>query len=163
MPLKEYGNNNKYFSNQKLPHNLEHKPVYAMPYSQFDGMYANDTDCQYLSIGMAQWDNTNVSLKTMRHTEDKWSRQSEELPLHRVIDSTIFLSKILFDNYNKTIEIERNTFQNQNSGIQVIQEQVNSSKLDEYENFLEENKDLLNDRFNSLYNILDNLKKKGKF
>ena len=34
----------------------------------------------------ARWD---ISAKVWRHTGEKWSRQSEELPLHRVLDLAI--------------------------------------------------------------------------
>ena len=42
-----------------------------------------------LSVGLAQWNEpgcTEISAKVWRNTGEKWSRQSEELPLHRVID-----------------------------------------------------------------------------
>ena len=49
----------------------------------------NKTDAEGLSIGLAQWNsqgNTDLSAKVWRYTGEKWSRQSEELPLHRVLD-----------------------------------------------------------------------------
>jgi len=160
MPIKEFGETRKYKAKVDLPTSLAHKPIFAIPYLQFDGMYADNSDCQYLSIGLAQWDNESVSMKTMRFSNGKWSRQSEELPLHRVIDSTSFLAKVLFDNNDNIVEIERKTFINQNSAIQVESENINKDKFDK---FLTHNDDLLKERFNSLYNILDTLKKQGKF
>lgn len=43
---------------------------------------------------MAQWNDRgklDISAKVWRHTGGKWSRQSEELPLHRVIDLAIMV------------------------------------------------------------------------
>jgi hypothetical protein len=74
------------------PRSLKHKPIVLLPYAQHDGEYAPDTDCLYLSLGWAQYDPRKISLKSMRHTGDKWSRLSEELPVHRVVDCAILLA-----------------------------------------------------------------------
>jgi hypothetical protein len=75
----------------KIPTHLKHKPVLeVVNYHEIDGPYqADSTDAKGLSIGMAQWNSpgrVEFSAKVWRHTGEKWSRQSEELPLHRVID-----------------------------------------------------------------------------
>lgn len=75
----------------KIPTHLKHKPILEVPnYDKIDGPYpAEDTDAMGLSIGIAQWNTagwTELSAKVWRNPGDKWSRQSEELPLHRVID-----------------------------------------------------------------------------
>lgn len=74
----------------KIPTHLKHKPVIQVEnYDRIDGPYAEDTDAMGLSIGIAQWNTpgwTELSAKVWRNTGEKWSRQSEELPLHRVID-----------------------------------------------------------------------------
>lgn len=52
------------------------------------------TDAQGLSLGLAQWNDrgtVDISAKVWRHTGQKWSRQSEELPLHRVLDLAILV------------------------------------------------------------------------
>ncbi|MBO2682802.1 DUF6530 family protein [Shewanella algae] len=73
-----------------IPTHLKHKPVIEVDdYDRIDGPYANNTDAKGLSIGIAQWNTpgwTELSAKVWRNTGNKWSRQSEELPLHRVID-----------------------------------------------------------------------------
>jgi hypothetical protein len=74
---------------------LSHHPVWLFPYEQFDGIYADHTDCKYLSIGAAQFDESTLSAKTLRYI-DRWSRQSEELPLHRLVDLTLWLTLTLF-------------------------------------------------------------------
>ena len=74
----------------KTPTHLSHKPIISVEnYEIIDGKYSEDTDAKVLSIGIAQWNTagwTELSAKVWRNPGDKWSRQSEELPLHRVID-----------------------------------------------------------------------------
>jgi len=76
-----------------IPTHLSHKPIVKLDeYSKIDGRFKNKTDAQGLSIGLAQWndhnnpDDIDLSAKIWRHTGGKWSRQSEELPLHRALD-----------------------------------------------------------------------------
>jgi len=80
-----------------IPTNLKHKPVIVSDnYSRVDGRKAYDTDAQGLSLGLAQWNDrgkVDVSAKVWRYTGEKWSRQSEELPLHRVIDLAILICR----------------------------------------------------------------------
>lgn len=79
----------------KIPTYLKHKPVFCVEdYERVDGKYANDSDAKGISLGLAQWNDrgkVDVSAKIWRHTGEKWSRQSEELPLHRVIDMAILV------------------------------------------------------------------------
>lgn len=81
----------------KIPSSLKHKPVIVVPnYEQVDGRYANNSDAKGLSLGLAQWNDrgkVEISAKVWRHTGEKWSRQSEELPLHRVLDLAILVCK----------------------------------------------------------------------
>ncbi len=76
-----------------IPTTLKHKPVIvAEDYSHIDGRTAYETDAQGLSLGLAQWNDrgrVDISAKVWRYTGEKWSRQSEELPLHRVLDLAI--------------------------------------------------------------------------
>ncbi|MDO4540641.1 MAG: DUF6530 family protein [Syntrophomonadaceae bacterium] len=81
----------------KIPNNLKHKPVIVVEnYAQLDGREAGNTDAQGLSLGLAQWNDrgrVDISAKVWRHTGEKWSRQSEELPLHRVLDLAILVCR----------------------------------------------------------------------
>ncbi|MCP4684731.1 MAG: hypothetical protein GY867_04705 [bacterium] len=81
----------------KIPTTLKHKPVITVPnYPSVDGRYANNTDAKGLSLGLAQWNErgqVDVSAKIWRHTGERWSRQSEELPLHRVLDLAILVCR----------------------------------------------------------------------
>lgn len=77
----------------KIPKTLKHKPVIVSEdYENIDGRKAYNTDAKGLSLGLAQWNDRgklDVSAKVWRYTGEKWSRQSEELPMHRVLDLAI--------------------------------------------------------------------------
>lgn len=81
----------------KIPTTLKHKPVIVSEdYENIDGRKAYDSDAKGLSLGLAQWNDrgkVDISAKVWRHTGGKWSRQSEELPLHRVIDLAILICR----------------------------------------------------------------------
>ncbi|WP_027400202.1 DUF6530 family protein [Anaerovorax odorimutans] len=81
----------------KIPTNLKHKPVIiAENYGEIDGRYVGKSDVQGLSLGLAQWNDRgkqDISAKIWRYTGEKWSRQSEEMPLHRVLDLAIFVCR----------------------------------------------------------------------
>ena len=83
--------------NMKIPTTLKHKPVIVSEnYENVDGRYAYDTDAKGLSLGLAQWNDrgkVDISAKVWRYTGEKWSRQSEELPLHRVLDLAILVCR----------------------------------------------------------------------
>ncbi|MGI6453898.1 MAG: DUF6530 family protein [Syntrophomonadaceae bacterium] len=81
----------------EIPVNLKHKPVIVVDnYEAVDGRYAYKSDAKGLSLGLAQWNDrgrVDVSAKVWRYTGEKWSRQSEELPLHRVLDLAILVCR----------------------------------------------------------------------
>lgn len=81
----------------KIPVTLKHKPVIVVNnYEEVDGRKAYDSDAKGLSLGLAQWNDRgkiDISAKVWRYTGEKWSRQSEELPLHRVLDLAILICK----------------------------------------------------------------------
>ncbi|MBB6638389.1 DUF6530 family protein [Cohnella thailandensis] len=83
----------------KIPTSLKHKPVIvAADYERIDGRLAGNTDTKGLSLGLAQWNDrgkVDISAKVWRYTGEKWSRQSEELPLHRVLDLSILICRTL--------------------------------------------------------------------
>ena len=83
----------------KIPTTLKHKPVIVSEnYENVDGRYAYKTDTKGLSLGLAQWNDrgrVDISAKVWRHTGEKWSRQSEELPLHRVLDLAILVCRTM--------------------------------------------------------------------
>lgn len=79
----------------KIPTVLKHKPVIVSEnYENVDGRNAYNSDAKGLSLGLAQWNDrgkVDISAKVWRYTGEKWSRQSEELPLHRVLDLAILV------------------------------------------------------------------------
>ncbi len=81
----------------KIPTNLKHKPVIVSEnYENIDGRAAYNSNAKGLSLGLAQWNDrgkVDISAKVWRHTGNKWSRQSEELPLHRVVDLAILVCR----------------------------------------------------------------------
>jgi hypothetical protein len=81
----------------KIPTSLKHKPVIVSEdYEKVDGRYAYQSDAKGLSLGLAQWNDRgklDISAKVWRHTGEKWSRQSEELPMHRVLDLAILICR----------------------------------------------------------------------
>lgn len=81
----------------KIPTTLKHKPVIVSEnYENIDGRQAGNSDAKGLSLGLAQWNDrgrVDISAKVWRYTGEKWSRQSEELPLHRVIDLAILICR----------------------------------------------------------------------
>lgn len=81
----------------RIPTTLKHKPVIISEnYENVDGRYAYNSDAKGLSLGLAQWNDrgrVDVSAKVWRYTGEKWSRQSEELPLHRVLDLAILVCR----------------------------------------------------------------------
>lgn len=80
-----------------IPTTLKHKPVITVEnYGNVDGRQAYNSDAKGLSLGLAQWNDrgkVEISAKVWRYTGGKWSRQSEEMPLHRVLDLAILVCK----------------------------------------------------------------------
>lgn len=81
----------------KIPTTLKHKPVVVCEnYGSIDGRNAYNSDAQGISLGLAQWNDrgkVDISAKVWRYTGEKWSRQSEELPFHRVLDLAILIAR----------------------------------------------------------------------
>src|SRR5690554_1059860 len=81
----------------KIPTTLKHKPVIVSEdYENIDGRAAYHSEAKGLSLGLAQWNDrgkVDISAKVWRYTGEKWSRQSEELPLHRVLDLAILVCR----------------------------------------------------------------------
>lgn len=96
------------------PKHLSHKPIVSVNnYDQIDASYKPcDTDVRALSIGFAQYNNEDISLKVWRHTGSRWSWQSEELPIHRNLDLSILFveSLIMADKTQSIISRPSNMF-----------------------------------------------------
>lgn len=132
----------------KAPKNLSHKPVIAInDYNKLDGKNdASTTDAQAISIGKSQWNEEEISAKVWRyvHTENKWSRQSEELPLHRLLDLSILLTSLYKDDEYSTLNQSRKEIYDNNGYNDVI-------------DFLKENEIYLKPRLKELKKILNEI------
>lgn len=102
----------------EFPDHIAHKPVYVVPYFEHEPESAHDTDAQFITVGWSQWNADEPSAKVVRHSGQRWSRQSEELPLSRLIDLTILTAMALGEGSSLT-KIEPNVFENQNRSIDV--------------------------------------------
>ena len=80
--------------NKKAPSWLSHKPVVTVDYENKD---ADAGDAKFMSIGHATWDAEDYSAKIWRwaYNGERWSRQSEELPLWRVLDLATLLVSVI--------------------------------------------------------------------
>jgi hypothetical protein len=162
MPYKINPSNANYKPSEKLPNTLAHKPVYALPYEKFDGIYAGDTDTKYITVGISQWSPYEVSVKTMRHVGKRWTRLAEEMPLHRAIDVTLFLTKVVFDQQNGRVDIPADTFFRQAADISITSEARTNGEMASYYSFLSKHSKLLKERLRTLAEVLNSLKENGK-
>ena len=143
------------------PRSLQHRPVVLLRYENHDGPNAGDTDCRYISIGWAQYDQRELdqrelSVKTLRHTGERWSRQSEELPIHRCLDATMLIASTIAQINDETDEItlEAGVLDHQDSPLRIPIE-IETHNESQRNNF----RDKLNDpslrrRLSTLANIL---------
>ena len=83
----------------RIPTSLKHKPVIVVEdYENIDGRAAYKSEAKGLSLGLAQWNDrgrVDISAKVWRYTGEKWSRQSEELPIHRALDISILIARAM--------------------------------------------------------------------
>ena len=156
----------------KIPENLKHNPVIKVEdYDTVDGKNALHTDAKGLSLGLAQWNDrgkVDISGKVWRHTGEKWSRQSEELPLTRILDLAILVAQSslyfqeayrhekFYDPENPLIEI---------IGLQgnrmTVEVDTENPKIDEdillFYDSLQRDGELYGERFKILKRLLDEL------
>jgi hypothetical protein len=147
-----------------VPRNLKHQPLMVVEqYEDMDGYRAGESDAKGLSLGIAQWNPKEISVKVWRYADkgEKWSRQSEELPLHRNLDLTILLLVAFIAAKNPdqlkstgTTEIEntfnKTTIKNGNYKIEVKLERPEKAKQ-----FIETYYEpLYKDRLRSLFDLV---------
>ena len=116
----------------KIPTELKHKPVIvAEDYESIDGRMAGKSDAKGLSLGLAQWNDrgkVDISAKVWRYTGEKWSRQSEELPIHRVLDLCILTTRAMC--YLRDVYRQDKLFDPQNTQIGHIGLQGDAMSID---------------------------------
>jgi hypothetical protein len=154
----------------KIPTTLKHKPVIVSEnYENIDGRSAYKTDTKGLSLGLAQWNDrgkVDISAKVWRYTGEKWSRQSEELPMHRVLDLAILVCrakqyfaedsykfKDMYDKENKLID--RIGLQGDAMNVEIC---TDNNLIDEdiklFSNVLSEDSELIGERLRVLSRLL---------
>jgi hypothetical protein len=142
---------------------VKHQPVFLVPYAGYDGPYAGATDCVFLSLGWAQYDPRSASLKTLRHSGSKWSRQSEEIPVHRAVDLVILLAHAIRDmagNWLSTIRFKPAVFENQPDGLLI---QAGATSVPVSGAFGQEiTSELVRRRLGKLREVLNELHEAGK-
>ncbi|MBU5364715.1 DUF6530 family protein [Enterococcus devriesei] len=156
----------------KIPTNLKHKPVFLVEdYDKIDGHNAWDSDAKGLTLGLAQWNDrgrVDISGKVWRHTGEKWSRQSEELPITRILDlailvaqSSIYLQDAyryekFYDPENPSVEIL-----GLQGGRMEVQVDTENPKIDEdiilFNDTMNKDGDLIAQRYRTLKRLLDEL------
>jgi hypothetical protein len=145
--------------NEPETEGLKHRPMFLLPYRAFDGPYAGTTDCVFLSLGWAQYDPRSASVKALRHTGERWSRQSEELPLHRSVDAVLFLAwaiNSMAGNHLNTIRFPEGTFDNQPEELWI------QAGIDSPDNFAQEiTTDAVVTRLARLRAVLNSLHQRG--
>lgn len=131
----------------KVPEHLGHKPIIGVDnYDRIDGKYANNTDAKALSIGKSQWNTEDISAKVWRHTGEKWTRQSEELPIHRVLDLAI----LILSSYIREDE-------NGRSKTTLNEVVINHEEISTLQKYLNDNKEYLEPRILELKNLLEKI------
>ena len=148
---------------KELPLHLGHQPVFALEYFDHDGRDddapldgENETDCQFLSVGRAQWDPSQVSVKILRFPEQRWSRQSEELPPARLVDAVAWLCLCIRHCQASAVTIPAGLFENQPT--ELVVERVPSGRA-QRQAFTEQlaSNALLRRRLSRLRNVLNEL------
>jgi len=101
-----------------FPHQIAHSPVYGLRYNAHDPDREGDSDAHWLTIGWAQWDENEPAAKVVRHSGQRWSRQSEEIPVARLVDLTTLLAKVYEGNADD-IEFKAGFFENQSEDMTI--------------------------------------------
>jgi uncharacterized protein DUF6530 len=154
----------------KIPTELKHKPVIVSEeYEKIDGRLAPESDAKGLSLGLAQWNergNVDISAKIWRHTGGKWSRQSEEMPLHRVLDLTILIVRAQMhfrERYMKKEdkhELDRIGLQGGAMNVALCSENEHlKTDIELFDECLHKDDEILAERLNVLRGLLSDLEK----
>jgi Family of unknown function (DUF6530) len=137
-----------------------------IPYADFDGPYAGNTDCKFISVGWAQWEENPrpLSVKLLCHTGDRWSRQSEEMPLHRCVDATSVIAMMVKQsNHLGTFDIPAGFFEGQKKPLEVStgSEAPTGSKAEQEHLRKQLHSTMLRRRLTKLTDLLLELRREG--
>ena len=141
-----------------FPDQISHTPVFLVPYFHHDPGEEGDTDAQFISVGWSQWDDEQPSAKVVRYADSgRWSRQSEELPLARLVDLTI-LTALAYGRGDGFTTLDAGVLRNQDQPIDVAY----GSKRDRQglvETLRED--EILRDRLRKLHQVLKEIDAAG--
>jgi hypothetical protein len=158
----------------KIPTELKHKPVIiSEDYDLVDGRNANNSDAKGLSLGLAQWNergNVDISAKIWRYTGEKWSRQSEEMPLHRVLDLAILICRVRIffkeryhkkeNDYPKYPLLDRIGLQGGAMNVSICNDNEHiESDINLFDECLHKDDEIISERLNILSELLKELEK----
>lgn len=142
----------------QYPTHLKHKPIIGVDdYDKVDGMYAGNSDAKALSVGHAQYDNDQISAKIWRHIGKQWSRQSEEMPLHRVLDLALLIVSLY---YPSPSSLPPKNLQNTHAAHlppRILTDAQGNDDMQTLYDYLSENDDYLRPRLQELKNLLNGL------
>jgi len=102
------------------------------------------TDARALSLGRAQWDRDEFSVKAWRTVNGHWSRQSEEVPLHRALDMALMV-------ISGMIEQKTNVLPGHHLELEVMQPQ----ELNDLRDFIKDRSGLLEERVRELLLLIE--------
>lgn len=136
-----------------LPDHLQHKPVFGVPFFDHDPGREGETDVQHFSIGWSQWDDKEISAKIFRHGDRKWSRQSEEIPLARLVDLTSLVVLAVNNRDGNSLLIPSGFFENQPTDLMIRRRGGSNTEREFYRRSLVDN-ELLQRRLDKLTDIL---------
>lgn len=152
----------------KIPTELKHKPVIISEgYERIDGRN-RQSEAKGLSLGLAQWNErgkVDISAKIWRHTGGKWSRQSEEMPLHRVLDLAILICRarlFFLERYKKENSEyplpERIGLQGGALNVTLAEDNPQiAGDIELFEEALRRDDEILSERLNVLHGLLNEL------
>lgn len=112
-----------------IPMGLAHKPIIACNYE--DACPDDDDDARFISVGRAQYNNNQASVKIFRHSGKHWSRQSEEVPIFRLgYMMQMLLTAILHlqENDDKTFQTNLNEEIIDPEALNFLREEVRSNR-----------------------------------
>lgn len=128
----------------KAPWWLTHKPIVTVDYTNKD---AEAGDAKFLSIGRSTWNSEDFSAKIWRWSEngERWSRQSEEIPLWRVLDLATLLAAVINNKESRLNEF--------------VQDKESVKDLKDY---IGDNMEILAPKVQELYNMLSSARPVNK-
>lgn len=146
---------------KNAPTHLKHKPIYEIAdYDRMDGAYRNDSDVYALSVGKAQWDDSEFvpTVKVWRKKGNRWSRQSEETTFTRALDMAMLVIQVLDNNYYKNDFINEETvFEN----VKIEEVSANAHLKNDLKKALDQERGKIQPHVNQLYRAMQRYMKKG--